>query len=82
MRTRQATGRGAGYGEGSRPQGWGQTERRWAGWQMAWYSPGPFGSDQGAGPPLWVSRACPGLTGQAALAPREAAGWAGGPHLQ
>lgn len=35
----------------------------------------------GLGAPLRVCRACPSLAGQAALAPREVAGRAGGSHL-
>lgn len=34
----------------------------------------------GWGTSLWVCRACPDLTGQAALAPREVAGWASECH--
>lgn len=35
----------------------------------------------GWGAPLWVRRAGPGLAGQAALAPRQVAGWVGELHL-
>lgn len=34
----------------------------------------------GWGASLWVCGTCPSLTGQAALAAREMAGWAGRPH--